>query len=104
VFKVIDLGPEGKPEESEDSEGVGPPPAGTVRWVDVIRADAASLDLLRERSSFHPLALEDCATFEARSMLDDDGDHPHVMSVPPFGPSGAVPVALVGWFWWKRWP
>jgi len=75
VFKVIDLGPEGKPEESEDASRVAPPPAGTVRWIDLVRGDAASLDLLRSRFQFHPLALEDCATFEMRSKVDEYGDH-----------------------------
>jgi magnesium transporter len=75
VFKVIDLGPEGKPEESEDTSRVAPPPEGTVRWVDLLQADPRSLDLLRARFNFHPLALEDCATFEARSKFDEYGDH-----------------------------
>lgn len=75
MFKVIDLGPEGKPEESEDSGRVAPPPPGIVRWVDLLDADPGSLELLRERFDFHPLALEDCATFEARSKFDEYGDH-----------------------------
>jgi magnesium transporter len=91
LFKVIDLGPEGKPEESEETDRVAPPPPGTVRWVDVIRADAASLDLLRRRFNFHPLALEDCATFEMRSKFDEYGDHLfivlHTFSRSPDDPS-----------------
>ena len=75
MFKVIDLGPEGKPEESQDASRVAPPPAGTTRWIDLVRTDDASLALLRERFRFHPLALEDCATFEMRSKVDEYGDH-----------------------------
>jgi magnesium transporter len=75
VFKVIDLGPEGKPQESEDTDRVAPPPPGVVRWVDLLRADPPSLALLRERFNFHPLALEDCASFEMRSKFDEYGDH-----------------------------
>lgn len=75
MFKVIDLGPEGKPQESEDTSRVAPPPAGMVRWVDLLQADPASLDLLRSRFNFHPLALEDCATFEMRSKFDEYADH-----------------------------
>jgi magnesium transporter len=75
VFKVIDLGPEGKPLESDDADLIAPPPPGTVRWIDLLRADPASLDLLRRRFNFHPLALEDCATFEMRSKFDEYGDH-----------------------------
>jgi magnesium transporter len=91
VFKVIDLGPEGKPEESEDGDRVAPPPPGTTRWVDLLRADAASLELLRQRFNFHPLALEDCATFEMRSKFDEYGDHLfivlHTFSRAPDDPS-----------------
>jgi magnesium transporter len=50
-----------------------------VRWIDLLRADAASLDLLRRRFSFHPLALEDCATFEMRSKFDEYGDHQFIV-------------------------
>ena len=75
MFKVIDLAPEGKPEESDDSDRVAPPPAGTVRWIELLHPDPASLELLRRRFDFHPLALEDCATFEMRSKLDEYGDH-----------------------------
>ncbi len=75
MFKVIDLGPEGKPEESEDTDRVAPPPSGTVRWIDCVRADPGALDLLRRRFNFHPLALEDCATFEMRSKFDEYADH-----------------------------
>jgi magnesium transporter len=75
VFKVIDLGPEGKPQESDDADRVAPPPSGTVRWIELLHPDPASLDLLRRRFDFHPLALEDCASFEMRSKFDEYGDH-----------------------------
>ena len=75
MFKVIDLTAEGKPEESEDAARVAPPPVGTVRWVDLIETDKSALELLRERFNFHPLALEDCATFELRSKFEEYGDH-----------------------------
>ncbi len=75
MFKVIDLIAEGKPEESEDLDRVAVPPAGVVRWIDLIEPDKKALDLLRERFDFHPLALEDCATFELRSKFEEYGDH-----------------------------
>jgi len=75
VFKVIDLAPEGKPLASEDSTMVGPPEIGHLRWVELIETDQTALDLLRERFGFHPLALEDCATFEMRSKFDEYWDH-----------------------------
>ncbi len=76
MFKVIDLPPEGKPQETFDSEEhVGPPPEGTLRWIDVVENDDAALELLRERFDFHPLAIEDCATFELRSKLEEYEDY-----------------------------
>lgn len=75
MFKVIDLNAEGKPEESEDLDRVAPPPNGMLRWVDLIETDKGALELLRERFEFHPLALEDCATFELRSKFEEYGDY-----------------------------
>lgn len=75
MFKVIDLPPEGKPEESFDEDRVRPPPAGTVRWVDVVEHDDEALELLRQRFDFHPLAIEDCASFELRSKLEEYGEY-----------------------------
>ena len=75
MFKVIDLTAEGKPEESEDLDRVAPPREGVIRWVDLIDTDKKALDLLHDRFDFHPLALEDCATFELRSKFEEYGDH-----------------------------
>lgn len=75
MFKVIDLTAEGKPEESEDRDRVAPPRPGVVRWIDLIEPDKDALELLRQRFDFHPLALEDCATFELRSKFEEYGDH-----------------------------
>jgi magnesium transporter len=59
----------------ETHETPAKPPAGVVRWVDLIAQDEASLATLRERFEFHPLALEDCATLDQRPKLEDYGDH-----------------------------
>lgn len=75
MFKVIDLPAEGKPEESSGKDRVARPPEGTVRWVDLVEPDAEALELLRQRFDFHPLAIEDCASFEMRSKLDEYEDH-----------------------------
>jgi len=112
VFKVIDLGPEGKPEESDDDDRVAPPPPGTTRWVDLLRADAASLDLLRRRFNFHPLALEECATFEVRSNLDEYAGQLFSAIFLPLGfivgfwgqNFDAMPFHSVHVMnWWRRW-
>jgi magnesium transporter len=75
LFKVIDLIAEGKPQESEDQARIARPPEGTTRWVDIVEPDKAILELLQKRFEFHPLALDDCASFEMRSKLDDYDDH-----------------------------
>jgi magnesium transporter len=71
MFKVIDLPPEGKPVETSGPANVRPPPAGTVRWIDLVGPDPDSLTLLRERFQFHPLALADCAHFQAQSKIEE---------------------------------
>ena len=75
MFSVIDLTPDGAPEESTDPDRVRPPTKGSIRWIDLVRTDRASLDLLGERFGFHPLSLEDCARFETRSKIEDFGGY-----------------------------
>lgn len=75
MFRVIDLTADGRPEEVHGSERVAPPPEGTVRWIDLVEADDESLALLAERFGFHPLEIEDCATFELHSKLEEYPDH-----------------------------
>lgn len=71
MFHVVDLDASGKPVERVGDEWVAPPPDGKIRWVDLVEPDAASLELLRERFGFHPLAISDCATFGTQSKVDD---------------------------------
>jgi magnesium transporter len=71
VFRVLDLGPDGRPAVREGDEMVAPPPPSTVRWIDVESPDAKDLALLKERFDFHPLALDDCASYGRQSKIDD---------------------------------
>lgn len=71
MFHVIDLGPDGKVVTSEGLERAAPPPAGTVRWIDLVEPDPLSLEHLRARFDLHPLAIEDCATFGLQSKISD---------------------------------
>lgn len=75
MFKVIDLPPEGKPAESLDTSRVAPPPEGTFRWIELVETDDEALKLLQERFRFHPLAIEDCASFELHSKLEEYPDY-----------------------------
>lgn len=75
VFRVLELDASGSLRTLEGTECVGPPPAGAVRWIDLAEQDDASLELLRERFQFHPLAIEDCAHLDQRPKLEEFGDH-----------------------------
>jgi magnesium transporter len=71
VFRVLDLGPDGRPVVREGDDMVAPAPPNTVRWIDLVNPDAAALALLKERFEFHPLALDDCASYGRQSKIDD---------------------------------
>jgi magnesium transporter len=75
TFRVLELGQDGTVSELSGTEEVAPPPAGVVRFIDLEDADAAALELLRERFHFHPLAIEDCAHLDQRPKLEEYGDH-----------------------------
>jgi magnesium transporter len=75
TFLVLELGQDGSVTEFSGTERVAPPPTGVSRFIDLQNADAAALELLRERFRFHPLALEDCAHLDQRPKLEDYGDH-----------------------------
>jgi magnesium transporter len=74
MFRVMELR-DGQTELFEGSERVGPPPAGTTRWVDLQAPTAAHLELLRARFDFHPLTMEDCAHLDQRPKLEEYRDH-----------------------------
>ncbi len=71
MFQVLDLGADGQPVVREGDESVAAPPEGVTRWIDLEQPDDASLQLLRQRFGFHPLAIEDCAVFGTQSKVDD---------------------------------
>ena len=75
MFRVIDLTPSGLPLETSGAQKAVPPKAGAYRWVDLLDWDSSSLDHLREKFGFHPLAIEDCSTFELHSKLEEYPDH-----------------------------
>ncbi len=71
VFRVLDVGPEKRAAVPEgDDAGVAPPPAGTVRFVDLRIERPEELALLGARFGFHPLTLEDCAHRDQRPKLE----------------------------------
>jgi magnesium transporter len=75
TFRVLELGRDGSVTELSGTEHVGPPPTGVARFIDLSDADAAALELLRERFKFHPLAIEDCAHLDQRPKIEEYKDH-----------------------------
>jgi len=74
-FRVLEIDAEGRKAASEGLTRVDPPPAGVTRWIDLAETNDESLEILRERFHFHPLALEDCAHLDQRPKLEEYGDH-----------------------------
>jgi magnesium transporter len=74
VFRVVDLGPDGKLTVRENIEDIARPDEGTLRWVD-LRGQEQGLERLRQQFSFHPLAIEDCKVFDQRPKLEEYQDH-----------------------------
>jgi len=73
MFRVLELR-DGKVNLWEGTEHVGPPPDGTLRWIDLQGQDDAQLELLRERFDFHPLPIEDCSHLDQRPKLEEYRD------------------------------
>lgn len=77
MFRVVDFGPDGQSLVHEGEEATGgaasPPGEGVVRWIDLEAQDAESLELLRARFDFHPLAIEDCLNLDQRPKLEEFG-------------------------------
>lgn len=77
MFRVIECGADGKVTflEGEDAMALAsPPPEGTTRWIDLEGQTADSLELLRSRFDFHPLAIEDCLHLDQRPKLEEFGN------------------------------
>jgi magnesium transporter len=74
VVRVIDLPDSGPPQEvSPDT--LAAPPAGTQRWIDVESPTPELLERLRGPFKLHPLAIDDCLTFDQRPKLEEYDDH-----------------------------
>jgi magnesium transporter len=69
--------PENGPPKSQTwaGERLTPPEPGYLRWIDVEGPTAEVLEALREPFDLHPLAIEDCLTFEQRPKLEEYPGH-----------------------------
>ena len=74
TFRGMDLRDK-RVELFDDVERAVPPPPDVLRWIDLQDPDAASLEMLRERFDFHPLAIEDCAHLDQRPKIEEYPDH-----------------------------
>lgn len=74
VLRVIDVPKDGLARVG-DLEAVGPPPEGTLRWIDITGPTPELLERIRVPFRLHPLAIEDCLTFEQRPKLEEYPDH-----------------------------
>lgn len=75
MFRVMEIGPDGPAKVSDGGEHVGPPPDGSIRWIDLQKQDDVQLHLLAERFGFHPLTIEDCSHFDQRTKLEEYGSY-----------------------------
>ena len=72
MFRTLDFGlAERQVRSVEGHAPVGPPAPGWVRWIDVHEPSPSELALLRERFSFHPLAIEDCTHQDQRPKAQE---------------------------------
>lgn len=74
-LRVLDILPDGPAVATEGAERAGPPPSGTVRWIDLQGQDEPTLHGLAERFGFHPLTIEDCLHIDQRPKLEEYGDY-----------------------------
>jgi magnesium transporter len=74
VLTVIDL-PESGPPARLGSDVFDRPPPGVLRWIDVETPTIEVLERLRAPFGLHPLAIEDCLTFEQRPKLEEYPGH-----------------------------
>jgi magnesium transporter len=106
MFRVLDVPRDGAPVIVEGAERVAPPDEGAFRWIDLVGQDTATLELLREKFGFHPLALEDCAHLDQRPKLEEYGDHLFIVThgfICSTGQPGDVKFQEVHAFLGKRW-
>jgi Mg2+ and Co2+ transporter CorA len=90
LFRVVDFNLNGITSYSEGLGNVARPDAGALRWIDLEAQDDASLQILRERFDFHPLALEDCAHLDQRPKVEEYRDCLFLVT-QGFCPNGDTP-------------
>jgi magnesium transporter len=96
MFRVLEVGPDGPAVVSDGDQRVGPPPEGTLRWIDLQKQDDSLLRELAERFTFHHLTIEDCSHFDQRPKLEEYGDYLFLVTHGfRLTPSGSQPVEVL---------
>lgn len=78
VLSVIEV-PESGPARAVESASPGPPAGDALVWIDIEAPTADVLEGLRVPFGLHPLAIEDCLTFDQRSKLEEYPGHVFVV-------------------------
>lgn len=92
MLSVIDL-PEASHAYRAEADDLAPPPPGVLRWIDIEAPTSELLERMRDPFGLHPLAIEDCLTFEQRPKLEEYPHHLFVV-IHELSLTGAEPVAL----------
>ncbi|HWA75558.1 MAG TPA: magnesium/cobalt transporter CorA [Polyangiaceae bacterium] len=71
--------PESGPARVVDSAPTGPPAGSEILWIDIETPTAEVLEALRVPFGLHPLAIEDCLTFDQRAKLEEYPGHVFVV-------------------------
>ena len=71
--------PESGPARAVELASPGPPAGNDLVWIDVQAPTAEVLEALRVPFGLHPLAIEDCLTFDQRSKLEEYPGHVFVV-------------------------
>lgn len=74
MLTVIDF-PSSGPARELGGEAYDAPPDGVLRWIDVQAPTRDVLERLRGPFGLHPLAIEDCLTFEQRPKIEEYPGH-----------------------------
>jgi magnesium transporter len=95
MFRILDVAGDGKCEARDVSslESVGSAGVGQWRWIDCTGASTADLALLQERFAFHPVTIEDCATYDPRPKFEPYDDYLFIV-IHALRPSAEQPQTL----------
>lgn len=77
MFRILEIEPDGRVTKLSEAthDSIVPPASGRLCFIDCIAPTADELALLQDRFGFHPMAIEDCAQYDARPKFEPYDDH-----------------------------